>query len=80
MHQATGALRTKEVTLAVEARERGFNREAERHECTRKRIEQLLDELGKISPALHTNSPAYANAASLTHRPKPISDPTTARQ
>jgi integrase len=37
----------KEISLAVEARERGFDREVERHECIRKRIEQLLIELGE---------------------------------
>ncbi|PPD35847.1 MAG: integrase [Methylomonas sp.] len=37
----------KEISLAAEARERGFDREVERHECIRKRIEQLLIELGE---------------------------------
>ncbi|MFA5924544.1 MAG: tyrosine-type recombinase/integrase [Methylococcaceae bacterium] len=39
--------RMREINLANEARERGFEREAERHECTRNRIEQLLNELGE---------------------------------
>jgi integrase len=38
--------REREIALAGEARERGFTREVERHECTRQRIEQLLAELG----------------------------------
>jgi len=39
--------REREIALAEEARERGFAREVERHECTRRRIEQLLVELGE---------------------------------
>jgi hypothetical protein len=37
--------REREIALAEDARERGFAREVERHECTRRRIEQLLVEL-----------------------------------
>jgi Phage integrase family len=37
--------RKREIALAEDARERGFAREVERHECTRRRIEQLLVEL-----------------------------------
>jgi Phage integrase family len=36
--------RRAKITLAAEARERGFDRETERHECTRRRIEQLLSD------------------------------------
>jgi integrase len=39
--------RVKEIGFAADARGRGFDREAERHECTQKRIEQLLNELGE---------------------------------
>lgn len=39
--------RMREINLANEARERGFEREVERHEYTRNRIEQLLNELGE---------------------------------
>jgi integrase len=37
--------REREIALAEDARKRGFAREVERHECTRRRIEQLLVEL-----------------------------------
>jgi integrase len=39
--------REREIALAADAQVRGFEREVERHECTRKRIEQLLSELGE---------------------------------
>ena len=39
--------RMRAINLANEARERGFEREAERYECTRNPIEQLLNELGE---------------------------------
>jgi len=39
--------RIREIELTNEARERGFEREAERHECARNRIEQLLNDLGE---------------------------------
>jgi hypothetical protein len=37
--------RQREIALADEAQIKGFQREAERHECTRLRIEQLLTDL-----------------------------------
>ncbi|MBN9359869.1 tyrosine-type recombinase/integrase, partial [Devosia sp.] len=37
--------RQREIALADEAQIKGFQREAERHECTRRRIEQLLTDL-----------------------------------
>jgi hypothetical protein len=39
--------RIREITLADEARMKGFHREAERHECTQRRIEELLSDLGE---------------------------------
>lgn len=39
--------REREIALADDARARGFAAEVERHECTRRRIEQLLVELGE---------------------------------
>lgn len=39
--------RLREITLADEAQVKGFAREAERHECTRRRIEQLLSDLAE---------------------------------
>lgn len=39
--------REREIILAGEVREHGFARDVERHECTRRRIEQLLVELGE---------------------------------
>jgi integrase len=42
------ARREREITMARDARERGFSQEAERHECTRRRIEQLLVELNEV--------------------------------
>jgi len=45
--------RKREIALADDARERGFARDVERHECTRRRIEQLLLDLGEaIDPSL----------------------------
>lgn len=44
--------RLREIALAEDARGRGFAREVERHECTHRRIEQLLGELGEaIDPS-----------------------------
>ena len=42
--------RIREITLADEALVKGFHREAERHDCTRKRIEELLKDLGEPAP------------------------------
>jgi hypothetical protein len=42
--------RLREIALADKARVRGQRREAERHDCTRVRIEQLLAELGEGLP------------------------------
>jgi hypothetical protein len=42
--------RIREITLADEALAKGFHREAERHDCTRKRIEELLKDLGEPAP------------------------------
>jgi integrase len=39
--------RLREIALADDAQAKGFQREAERHECTRRRIEQLLADLGE---------------------------------
>lgn len=39
--------RIRKITLADEARMKGFHREAERHECTRRRIDELLTDLGE---------------------------------
>lgn len=39
--------RLREMALTDDAQAKGFQREAERHECTRCRIEQLLTELGE---------------------------------
>lgn len=39
--------RLREIALADDAQVKGFQREAERHDCTRRRIEQLLTELGE---------------------------------
>jgi hypothetical protein len=39
--------RIVEITLADEARVKGFYREAERHDCTRRRIDGLLKDLGE---------------------------------
>lgn len=39
--------RIREITLADEARVKGFHREAERHDCTRGRIDELLRDLGE---------------------------------
>lgn len=47
--------REREIAMAEDARQRGFAREVERHECIRQRIEQLLVELGQTidsSPSL----------------------------
>ena len=43
--------RLREIALADEARVRGAGREAERHDCTRARIEQLLTDLGEALSA-----------------------------
>ncbi|MCP8896501.1 hypothetical protein KYK29_16370 [Shinella daejeonensis] len=37
--------RMREIALADDAQSTGFQREAERHDCTRHRIEQLLTDL-----------------------------------
>ncbi|MER8467277.1 tyrosine-type recombinase/integrase [Mesorhizobium sp. M1396] len=42
--------RIREITLADEALAKGFHREAERHDCTLKRIEELLKDLGEPAP------------------------------
>lgn len=42
--------RIREITLTDEALVKGFHREAERHDCTRKRIEELLNDLGEPDP------------------------------
>lgn len=39
--------RIREITLADEALAKGFHREAERQDCARKRIEELLRDLGE---------------------------------
>jgi hypothetical protein len=39
--------RLREIALADDAQAKGFQRESERHECTRRRVEQLLTELGE---------------------------------
>jgi integrase len=39
--------RLREIALADDAQAKGFQREAERHDCTRRRIEQLLTDLGE---------------------------------
>lgn len=39
--------RMREMALADDAQAKGFQREAERHDCTRRRIEQLLMDLGE---------------------------------
>lgn len=39
--------RLREIALADDAQAKGFQREAERHDCTRRRIEQLLIDLGE---------------------------------
>lgn len=39
--------RLREIALADDAHAKGFQREAERHICTRRRIEQLLTDLGE---------------------------------
>lgn len=46
------ARREREIALAGAARENGFAREVERHECSRQRIEQLLVELGEPIDAM----------------------------
>ena len=43
--------RLREIALADDARVRGAGREAERHDCTRARIEQLLTDLGEALSA-----------------------------
>lgn len=43
--------RLREIALADDARVKGFQREAERHDCTRRRIEQLLVDLGEPAVA-----------------------------
>ena len=40
------ARREVEETLAIDAAERGWNREVERQRCTSQRIEKLLTDLG----------------------------------
>ncbi len=39
--------RMREIALADDAQVKGFQREAERHECTRRRLEQLLSDLNE---------------------------------
>ncbi|PWI06600.1 hypothetical protein DIZ27_32595 [Streptomyces sp. NWU339] len=41
------ARREVELTLARDAAERGWDREAERHRCTSERIDRLLADLGQ---------------------------------
>jgi hypothetical protein len=41
------ARRHAEQTLALDAAEHGWDREAERHHCTSERIEKLLTDLGQ---------------------------------
>ena len=39
--------RLREIAMADDAQIKGFQREAERHDCTRRRLEQLLADLGE---------------------------------
>lgn len=39
--------RAKQVLLVADARDRGFAREVERHQCTIRRIDELLCEMGE---------------------------------
>lgn len=44
--------RLREIAMADDAQAKGFHREAERHDCTRRRIEQILADLGEPSTLL----------------------------
>jgi hypothetical protein len=51
-----------EQQLIDDARARGWQREIERHECTRRRLGQLLDELGEV----HTPRTSLARRSAST--------------